>query len=1189
MNRNLTRLTAPWVALLSLSACGGRTTDGEPDPAAPRDVAREADAGELASSSSDLREAPIANDSVIVTLGETPESLRDAPLDSPAWVQWLQSQLGTTVQVVSARPLHRGQQASRAAGLPLLVHLTATERRNIEAALERVRARGNLLAADANAHRRPDAAPTDPLSGSQWHLDRIGVPEAWDVTRGSAEVVVAVIDTGVRLDHEDLEANIWHNAREIPGDGEDNDENSYVDDVTGWDFVSLDASQVSPDDDPGPPDNEPLDVYGHGTKMAGIIAARADNDKGVAGIAPQVKIMPLRSGYLEGPEDGSFQDAASIEAIYYAADNGADIINMSFGGTLESSALRAALDYAASRGVLLVASAGNAGRNTMSYPGSYPNVIAVAAIEKSGERSDRSTYGRWVDIAAPGYEIWTTTADGGYGWTEGTSPAAAVVSGVAALALSAHPELTREQLTAQLLSSAVPLPESNDPFESPTIGAGLVYAPRAVTEIARSRAYLVSVRTQEDTGNGNHQLERGERGAVDVAWHVTAARHGLHARLISTDPNIARLEERVALNVADDTMALVKLRFDISEQTPSDHPLQLVVELADDSGKVLSTPLTIPLNYVVRNYATLPFAERPLLLPQPDGTELFIADYAGAGPGGARRLFSAVRHADGSFEPRTPVAQSSSHECRPDAVVLPNGDVELAYSQYVTPPNTNGKVAFVAHTRYEARVQSWSPFEHPPMASLYPLARNHEEDGPSIEVDGSGRVHIAWAGGGVLGVARQDLDGSWEFDEVSDGVFAPSSAVVDLVRQGEALLLFVRPNPSDDRDAGPVYVLEFDGTTWSAPVVTEGTLEGTWVGRPFATQGKVYRFQSPYEGGPTRLAEFDAEATRWAVVRTVAPDSLLPLRKQSSALALGPSVSAIYAVDPLSNHGTLRLAFGLGSAVLGVFGEANLSSSLPRLLEGQDGSIHAFARQDSIDNLAMPLGTRYSLNRTLDGSAVTSTPVVLDDGDFLVSARELHASWSATDPSGIANYRVAWGTAPGTDDIVPWTETTATELYFDLGTRYLLPNQTVYASVIAQSAGIYRSPVGVSDGIRVEARGSGEPCTAPAWNASTVYRDVGLRVSYEGAIYSNLYYNSGNVPGTEWGAWTFVRECNLPVVLPRCFAPSWEAGASYDVGARVVDGAGQLFEAEWQPGTEQPTGAHGNPWKWQGACVLLQP
>lgn len=269
--------------------------------------------------------------------------------------------------------------------------------------------------AEPNYLYGPQQMPDDPEFALQWHLNNTGqvvngrsgkpgadidAAGAWAVTTGSREIVIAVIDSGVAIDHPDLAANIWTNPFEIPGNLEDDDGNGYVDDVHGWDFVN---------DDNNPSDYS-RDLYGdgHGTHVAAIIAAVGNNARGIAGVMWEARIMPLQIFDLF--EDSAFNATSGniIRAVAYAVDNGARIINCSFGGPAFSRSQYEIFSYADEKGVLVVAAAGNDGTDNdinPTYPAGYDlaNIISVAATDETDTLARYSSYGsRSVHVAAPG-------------------------------------------------------------------------------------------------------------------------------------------------------------------------------------------------------------------------------------------------------------------------------------------------------------------------------------------------------------------------------------------------------------------------------------------------------------------------------------------------------------------------------------------------------------------------------------------------------------------------------------------------------------------------------------------------------------------------------------------------------------------------------------------------------------------
>ena len=310
--------------------------------------------------------------------------------------------------------------------------------------------------------------PNDPRFSEQWSLHNIGqtggtfdadidAPEAWDLTTGTNRVVVAVIDTGVDYTHEDLRNNMWVNTREIPGNGIDDDGNGYVDDVYGYDFFNNDS--------------DPSDDFGHGTHVAGIIAAGGNNGVGITGVNWSAKIMAVK--FIGANGYGYTSDA--VRAIHYATIMGAKVMNNSWGGGGYSQALFDAITEANAAGVLFVAAASNEGINTdfnPVFPAGYdiPNVVSVTATDHNDNKPAWANYGTAsVDLGAPGVNILSTVPRGpcaycdttGYSRMSGTSMAAPHVAGVAALVLS-QTNLSPAELKQRLIDSADRLPSLTD-------------------------------------------------------------------------------------------------------------------------------------------------------------------------------------------------------------------------------------------------------------------------------------------------------------------------------------------------------------------------------------------------------------------------------------------------------------------------------------------------------------------------------------------------------------------------------------------------------------------------------------------------------------------------------------------------------------------------------------------------------
>lgn len=305
--------------------------------------------------------------------------------------------------------------------------------------------------------------PNDPDFGQMWGLDNTGqaggtpdadidAPEAWNITTGSNEVVIAVIDSGVDLDHEDLAANIWTNPGEIPNNGIDDDNNGFIDDVHGWDFSSN-------DNDPSPAGGGCL---GHGTHVAGTIGAVGNNSIGVTGVNWNVKIMPLKAFSPVLSIFCAASDADLIAAIQYQTMMGVRISNNSWSGPNPNLSTFNAIRASKS---VFVAAAGNGGNDAIgdnndvvsTYPANYrlDNIIAVAATDRNDNRAGFSNFGPTsVDLGAPGVAIPSTLPNNTYGNLSGTSMATPHVVGVAGLLLAQDPTLTNNEIKWRILNSA---------------------------------------------------------------------------------------------------------------------------------------------------------------------------------------------------------------------------------------------------------------------------------------------------------------------------------------------------------------------------------------------------------------------------------------------------------------------------------------------------------------------------------------------------------------------------------------------------------------------------------------------------------------------------------------------------------------------------------------------------------------
>jgi len=450
-------------------------------------------------------------------------------------------------------------QLARRMGMDRLYVFTTTGPIDVEQAV------ADYSAASAVEYAEPDFAghgctttPNDPSYGNQWGLKNTGqnpggygagiagcdidAELAWDIERGSRDVVIGHLDAGVDLDHPEFVTNYqssvwWRNIDEIPGNNVDDDGNGFRDDTVGWNFAYN--------------NNNPQDDNGHGTHTAGTIGAHTNNSTGVAGVCWYCQIMPIK--VLDSTGFGWY--SWWISGIDYAVKNGAQLINMSLGGTSYSSALEDEINYAWNSGVLPIVAMGNDtlhDDSTKFYPAAFANVIAVGATANSDERMVKghkgsrawSMWGSWIDVAAPGNAVYSTWTDG-YAYDWGTSMATAYVTGTAALMLSRNPDLTNSEIRNILQSTAEDL---GTPGFDVYFGAGRINAYQALQQVQRLPGWTAETllatntngcREQDVAVSGqNVHLVYIDRGGSSIGLYYRRSTDGGRtweaARLLST-------------------------------------------------------------------------------------------------------------------------------------------------------------------------------------------------------------------------------------------------------------------------------------------------------------------------------------------------------------------------------------------------------------------------------------------------------------------------------------------------------------------------------------------------------------------------------------------------------------------------------------------------------------------------------
>lgn len=308
--------------------------------------------------------------------------------------------------------------------------------------------------------------PNDPSYGSQWGLNIIGASTAWNYFSSGSNIIIAIVDDAIERTHPDLSANLWVN--DDPAGGGDNDGNGYIDDTNGWDVGSNDNNP-----------NPPTSAYDHGTHVAGIASARSNNSTGVASIGFSCKLMCIKATTTPTAITNGY------DGIVYAAANGAHVINMSWGGPTYTTTGQNVVNYAWDQGCILVAAAGNDNVSSQFYPAAYNNVISVASTSSTDAKSSFSNYGNWIDISAPGSNIYSTTVGATYGNKSGTSMASPMVAGLVGLMKSLNPGMTRTDLINCLYSTSTNINAQNPGYIG-QLGAGRINAANAMQCVSNS-------------------------------------------------------------------------------------------------------------------------------------------------------------------------------------------------------------------------------------------------------------------------------------------------------------------------------------------------------------------------------------------------------------------------------------------------------------------------------------------------------------------------------------------------------------------------------------------------------------------------------------------------------------------------------------------------------------------------------
>ncbi|MEM9894851.1 MAG: S8 family serine peptidase [Bacteroidota bacterium] len=414
----------------------------------------------------------------------------------------------------------------------------------------------------------------DPLSSAQYYLQNIKAQEAWNISRGDDDITIAIIDSGIDLDHPDLISKIWTNALEIPDDGIDNDQNGYIDDYFGYDFA---------DDDPNPD----ADFDNHGSIVAGIAGAQTNNSEGISGIGYNTKIAALK-GFRS--EDGISEDL--YEAIIYAADNDIQVANLSWGAMRTPSQYEQdVINYAVlEKNMVIIAAAGNEGqrstREEKFYPASYDNVLSVAATNETDTKWSGSSFNYDVDITAPGQGIVSTTSDGDYNnsGSSGTSFAAPMVASAGALLKDEYPNFSAIQIMERLRVSSDDIYGISDNSQYQfKLGKGRLNIEKALQ--AGNLRSIIPADFSFSNQFGNTPSYGDSLNLTITFENVLAGVESATLQVFSDDQAIQFSGQEIELGqFLPNSQKTIELDALLSEQLPPETELDFRLELEDNKG-----------------------------------------------------------------------------------------------------------------------------------------------------------------------------------------------------------------------------------------------------------------------------------------------------------------------------------------------------------------------------------------------------------------------------------------------------------------------------------------------------------------------------------------------------------------------------------------------------------------------------
>lgn len=433
--------------------------------------------------------------------------------------------------------------------------------------------------------------PNDPGYVNQSYLTKVMAPQAWDILKNAANVIIGIVDSGSDLQHEDLVANIFVNTAD-PVNGIDDDGDGYIDNYHGWDFVGNSAATMLPDNNP----DVTNDSTDHGVHVSGIASAVSNNNRGVASIAYNAKLMIVKTG----ADNNSRAIYKGYEGIKYAADHGAAIINCSWGGTGGGQFGQEIIDYAIAKGSLVIAAAGNDATDVPDYPASYKGVLSVASVTSTDVKSSFSNFGNHITISAPGSSIYNTLNGDKYGYKSGTSMATPLVASAAALVKAKYPNYNGLQVGEVLRTTADPIDNLNPSFAG-KIGNGRLNIFNALTQTTSSIRYQKIEVT--DQSNGVRAANSEMILKVDLKSFLAPV-SGLNLNISSTSQYVQILDPNISignLGTLESKINVGPIRVKVLANAPQNENVTFKLSYVGNGGTYTDSEqytITVALDYL---------------------------------------------------------------------------------------------------------------------------------------------------------------------------------------------------------------------------------------------------------------------------------------------------------------------------------------------------------------------------------------------------------------------------------------------------------------------------------------------------------------------------------------------------------------------------------------------------------------